>query len=63
MTEKIEWKLCPVTKYEVIRTYSKSGLRGEEGGAEMYGTFDTEDQANNAIRVFQQAEGMRDPAS
>jgi len=31
MTKKIEWKLCPVTKYEIIRTYAKSDLHGEEG--------------------------------
>ena len=60
MTKAVEWRVRPVTTFELVCSYYETNENGDAGGSEVLGTYGTEEQARHAMRVFQQDEGAQD---
>lgn len=60
MAKEVEWRVREVTKFELVRSYYETHENGDNsGGSDTLGSYDTEEQAQYAMRVFKDAEAAK----
>jgi hypothetical protein len=57
MSRSVEYKITPVTRFLITRSYSETDSAGRGlGGCEPFGTFDSEQQADRVRQILVSAE-------